>query len=572
MTRTSPALLLSLAIAACSGPPSTEPGPDANESDAGTEDAGPRDAGSDAFRPPRDAGPQEAVTFGGFGPLSSPAGAGSFRFGVATAAAQIEDQNTRTDWYAWSSPETEGGLGRGTFVDDAVRGYTNAIADVALLDELNVDSYRFSMEWSRIAPMRDEIDAAAVAHYDALVDALLTADPPIHPHVTIHHFANPVWIDDPRIDPETCDATSPDATQLCGWSSDHADEIIAEIAEHACFLGTHFGDRVDEWGTINEPVNYLFAAYGVGFFPPGRSYYFGQTDRFVEIVRRFIRAHVAMYEALHRCDTIDADGDGIAASVGIPLSVADWVPARNNLPSTDPDDIAAAERITYVYHYLLVDSLRNGTFDPDFDQVGDEPHPEWLTSAGEPSIDWLGLQYYFRAGVTGRTTILPRIRATPCANGLNSGACLPAEDPTWVVPAMGYEFYAEGLFDVLEAFHERYQVGGPPLPFVITEAGIATELGTRRAENVVRTLEQISRAIDAGIDVRGYYHWSFMDNFEWAEGYVPRFGLYRVDRTDSYPRTITEGGTVFSAIASARALSHDQRTTYGGVGPMTPEP
>ena len=102
--------------------------------------------------------------------------------------------------------------------------------------------------------------------------------------------------------------------------------------------------------------------------------------------------------------------------------------------------------------------------------------------------------------------------------------------------------------------------------------GHAAEEGARRAENVVRTLEQISRAIDDGIDVRGYYHWSFMDNFEWADGYEPRFGLYRVDRTGSYPRTITEGGTVFGAIAGSRMLTHEQRTTYGGLGPMTAEP
>jgi beta-glucosidase/6-phospho-beta-glucosidase/beta-galactosidase len=561
--------LVLLPLLACGSPPAAvDAGLDAGEADSGRAP----DTGTDAFRAPRDAGPQDPVTFGAFGPLSTAAGLGSFRFGVATAAAQIEDQNTRTDWYAWTSPESAGGLGNGTFVDDAVRGYTNAIADVALLEDLNVDSYRFSMEWARLEPMRDVSDPEALAHYDALVDRLLASDPPIRPHVTLHHFANPIWVEDPRIDPDTCDASSADATQLCGWSSDHVDAIIEEIAEHACFLGTHFGDRVDDWGTINEPVNYLFAAYGVGFFPPGRAYYFGQTDRFVEIVRRFIRAHVAMYEALHRCDVVDADGDGIAASVGIPLSVADWVPARNNLPSTDPDDIAAAQRITYVYHYLLVDSLRGGTFDPDFDQVGDEPHPEWMTASGAPSIDWLGLQYYFRAGVTGRSPILPRIRATPCGNGLNGGACLPAEDPTWTVPVMGYEYYAEGLFDVIEAFHARYQTSGPDLPFVITESGIATEVGVRRAENVVRTLEQISRAIDAGYDVRGYYHWSFMDNFEWAEGYEPRFGLYRVDRTGSYPRTITEGGTVFGDIAASRAMTHEQRTTYGGVGPMTPEP
>jgi beta-glucosidase len=171
---------------------------------------------------------------------------------------------------------------------------------------------------------------------------------------------------------------------------------------------------------------------------------------------------------------------------------------------------------------------------------------------------------------------LPLVHATPCLNGIDAGACLPPGDPTWIVPAMDYEWYAEGLYDVIMAFHERYQTGTGfahgSLPFVITESGIATLVGARRAENVVRTLEQIHGAIESGADVRGYYHWSLMDNFEWSSGYAPRFGLYRVDRTmPGYPRTITEGGTVLGAIAGVRTLTQPQRMQYGGVGPMTPE-
>ncbi len=569
-----PWLALSLAACSTAGPPAAD---DAG-SDAGGQDAFvPSDGGRDAYHVMRDGGPTDPITFPAMGSLSAPSGAGSFRFGAATAATQIEDSNTHTDWWVWAGPAAMGGLGHGTPVGDAVQGYTHAVDDVALLTGVHADSYRFSMEWSRLEPSRDVNDPAALAHYDAVVDALVAAS--IRPHVTLLHFSNPLWVDDPRIDPETCDASSPDAAQLCGWSSAHADAIVEELREHACYLGAHFGDRVDEWGTINEPVNYLFAAYGIGYFPPGRNYFLGgHTDRFLDVVRSFVDAHVAMYEALHRCDTMDADGDGVAASVGIPLSVADWVPARGNAPSADPEDVAAADSMTYVYHYLLVDSLRDGTFDTDLDGTTDETHPEWMTAAGEPSIDWLGLQYYFRAGVTGRGGgLLPLVHATPCTNGINAGACLPAGDATWIVPAMGYEWYAEGLHDVIMAFHGRYQTGtgfaNGSLPFVITESGIATLNGARRAENVVRTLEQIQRAIDDGADVRGYYHWSLMDNFEWAEGYDPHFGLYVVDRgATGYPRTITEGGTVFGAVAAARTITQAQRMQYGGVGPMTPEP
>ena len=222
----------------------------------------------------------------------------------------------------------------------------------------------------------------------------------------------------------------------------------------------------------------------------------------------------------------------------------------------------AAARTRYVYHFMLVDSLVNGTFDGDLDGTPDEEHPEW---AG--TIDWLGVQYYFRAGVTATPAVISLIGATPCTNGLDMGACLPTPDPTHWVPAMRYEYYAPGLATILLEYDARY----PDLPLVVTEAGIATEVGTRRAENVVRTLEQIGHARAQGADVRGYYHWSFMDNFEWAEGYHPRFGLFRVDREGTYPRTITEGGTVYSEIAASRGLTTAQRVQYGGLGPMTPE-
>jgi beta-glucosidase len=105
---------------------------------------------------------------------------------------------------------------------------------------------------------------------------------------------------------------------------------------------------------------------------------------------------------------------------------------------------------------------------------------------------------------------------------------------------------------------------------IVTESGLATRVGRRRAEHVVRSLEQIQRARDEGVDVRGYYHWSLTDNFEWAEGFGPRFGLYTVDY-DSYARTPTEGATVLGEIAGARSLSSEQRAELGGLGPMTPE-
>lgn len=540
-------LVLVLALAGCEGGESS--------ADAGS------DGGVDGGRVLPDAGPVEEIAYRPMGSLSTAAGRDGFRFGVASAATQIEDENTRTDWYAWGQPRPDG-LERGAFVDDAVRGYTNAVEDVALMTAMSLDASRFSVEWARVEPERDQVSEEALAHYGALLDELVVQG--IRPMITVHHFSNPVWVDDPRRVAAGNDcAEGPTDEHLCGWGHpEGARMIIEEIAEHACLLAERYGDRVDEWATINEPVNYLFASYGSGVFPPGRSLILTDFGAFIDVVRNFIDAHVAMYRAIERCDTEDADGDGRNADIGLTLSVADWVPARNNAPSSNEADVAAAARMRYVYHFLLVEALRQGGFDADLDGTLEESHPEW-----RGTLDWLGVQYYFRAGVTARQPFIPRINVTPCFGPLDMGACLPPEDPTHWVPSMHYEYYAPGLYHVLMDYHGRF----PDLPLTVTEAGIATEVGRRRAENVVRTLEQIDHARRAGADVRGYYHWTLMDNFEWAEGYHPRFGLHRVERTGSYPRTPTEGATVMGTIAETRTLTIAQREAFGGIGPMTPE-
>lgn len=502
-------------------------------------------------------GPTE-LTFPGMQPLVGAAGKGGFRFGAASAATQIEDQNTNTDWWAFTAPTAMGGLGKGVFVGDASRGYSKALEDVQLLEDTGLDSYRFSMEWARIEPRRGQYDEAALAHYGALLDALRAAG--IRPIVTVHHFSNPVWVDDPR---DVGCTNGPSDTNLCGWGHPTGGpQVIAAFEKYARLLAERFGDRVDEWGTLNEPVNYLLAGYGIGYFPPGKSYVTDILGKLVPVVRDYLEGHGRAYHAIKAADTIDADGDGVAAAVGLSLSVAQWVPARSGMPSTDPEDVAARDRVVYVYHHLVPDSIRNGTFDADFDGTPDETHDNW-----KGTVDWLGAQYYFRTGVTGKTGLVPVINATPCFSSYDLGSCLKPLDPTFCVPDMGYEYVAEGLYDVLTDFGARW----PDLPLVVSESGIATNVGARRAENVVRALEQIARARDRGVDVRGYYHWSLYDNFEWAEGFVPRFGLYRVDYA-TYARTATEGATVLARIAAARKLTVADRSKYGGSGAMTPEP
>ena len=510
--------------------------------------------GSDESGPPEIAYPLP-------GSLAAPSGRGGFRFGAASAATQIEDQNPDTDWYVFTEPVAQGGLGKGKgFVGDASMGYTKALADVGLLSATHLDSYRFSMEWARIEPTRGHIDPAALAHYDAVLDAVVAAG--LRPVVTVHHFSSPRWVDDP-LDPGC--VGGPRDANLCGFGDPVGGPLVIQaLAEHAAMLAERYGDRVDDWGTVNEPVNYLIAAYGVGVFPPGKSFMLDAgslLDKFVPVVRDYLKAHAAIYRAIKEHDLVDADGDGVAANVGLSLAVSGWVPARYGRLSDDPEDQAALARLEWIYHYLLVEAIRAGQFDGNLDGTLDEPLPEV-----KDTLDWLGLQYYFRAGVTSTPALLPVVNLTPCTNGVDLGACVPPLDPSFCVPTMHYEYWAPGLYQVLHDFGSRW----PDLPLVVTESGIATERGERRAANVVRALEQIERARAEGVDVRGYYHWSLFDNFEWAEAFGPRFGLYRVDY-DSYERTPTLGADVLGQIAGSRLLSSDLRATYGGDGPMPAE-
>lgn len=499
-----------------------------------------------------------SIRYAGLGSLSEASGVGSFRFGAASAAAQIEDQNVHTDWYAFTAPEEMGGVGRGTFVGDAVRGYSLAQDDIQLLVDMNLDSYRFSMSWARIEPQRDQIDEAALQHYSDFIDALIAAG--IRPTVTVHHFSNPVWLDDPR---DTDCESGPSDANLCGWGHPQGGPmIVEEMAEFAQLLGERFGDRVDDWATVNEPVNYLIAGHGAGIFPPGKLKILSLLDSFIPVIRDYIDGHAAMYKALKAADTVDVDGDGSAASVGLTLSAQEWVPARFNEVSDDPIDVEATQRIVYAYHYLLIDSLLNGNFDSDLDGTPDEQQPDW-----QGTLDWLGVQYYFRTGVTGNAGLIPApLSLTPCFAAFDGGACLPPLHPNNCVPSMKYEYWAPGLYNVLSDFAQRW----PGLPMMVSESGIATEVGARRAENIVRALEQIEKARDEGADIRGFYYWSLTDNFEWAEGFEPRFGLYTVDY-DNYTRSPTQGAEVLGEIAGARRISKALRDEFGGEGPLTAE-
>eukprot|EP01134_Creolimax_fragrantissima_P008080 CFRG8080T1 len=497
-----------------------------------------------------------------------------FMFGASSSATQIEDKNNYTDWWYYGLPHEEGGKGKlPNPVGNAAMGYTMVNEDIRILEDMGLDSYRFSIEWGRVWPNgpNEHHDVDVLAYYRAQLESMKVKG--ITPVVTIHHFSNPIWVDNMLAEGESCSFSD---TNMCGWHGPHQKVIIAALVKHTELLATELGDLIDHWCTLNEPVNYILSAWGFGIFPPGHTLLFS-LPLLMDVFRGFLEAHSQMWDTLKAKDTIDADGDGDAAIVGFTLSVAEWVPAHNNKPSTDLVDVTAARNTEYAYNHWYTQCILNGTFDADWSQNATtmEQRPDW-----KGKLDFVGLQYQYTTGATGQPGLISQLKATPCipgsgldygSSGIDYGGCLPPPaDPNHWIPTMGYEFLEVGLYNIVLSYKEKY----PNLPVVITESGIACNADERRAQHIVRNLEQIGRAIQNGANVKGYFHRSLTDSFEWTKGFEPSFGLYRMEDPagGNYTRIATAGANIMKKIVNeGKSLSADIRSKFGGYGPLAPE-
>ena len=383
-----------------------------------------------------------------------------FRWGTATAAHQIEGGNWNNDWWAF---EHASGSRVAAPSGDACDSWNRWPEDVAIVRELGLDNYRFSVEWSRIEPEPGEWSAAAVDHYLALGQALLDAG--IDPVVSFHHFTTPRWVAD------LGGWTADDTAERFGAFCHRASEALAPVLRRAC--------------TINEPNMVATGGYLSGFFPPG-----------VQDAAQRRKANEVL-GAAHRqaVDAIRAGAPGVP--VGLTLAMTDYVAV----------DGGEATR----------------------DRIRHRMEDEFLAVTG--GDDFLGVQTYSRSRIGPEGALGP-------------------EDGVELVESMGYEFWPQSLGSTLR---RAWEVTGGRLPLIVTENGIAATDDTRRIAYVQQALEAVLRCLDAGIDVRGYTYWSLLDNFEWALGYEPRFGLVAVDR-QTFARTIKPSGRWFADVVRANAL------------------
>ncbi|MCA9773779.1 MAG: glycoside hydrolase family 1 protein, partial [Myxococcales bacterium] len=328
-----------------------------------------------------------------------------FRFGAATSAHQVEGGQTN-NWTLWETlPQFAGRTAEpsGAAVDE----YHRYAEDFDWIRWMGLDTYRFSIEWSRIEPERGRYDPVEIAHYRAVLDALRARG--IHPSVTLHHFTDPTWFTDMtkiRSLPANDDfcADGPSDADFCYWTNPEAPAVFGAFCG---LMAREFGDRVDEWWTFNELTGHWLNTAFTGDFPPGLAARNAAEIQTVSlpVLRGMLAAHAACYEAIHAEDTVDADGDGRAARVGLTTGTGLVTPADPARPA----DVAAAAQAEFLASFLAFDAAAFGMLDANLDGVPEEAHPEW---AG--SLDLLGLQFYASTVILGIP--VPPLLGLPCLN------------------------------------------------------------------------------------------------------------------------------------------------------------
>lgn len=420
------------------------------------------------------------------GPLRLPAG---FLFGTSTASYQIEGAATEDGKgpSIWDTFTAEPGrIIDGSSGAVACDHYHRYAEDVALMARLGAQGYRFSVAWPRIQPTgAGPVNQAGLGFYDRLVDALLAAG--IAPMATLYHWDLPQALEDQG-----------------GWLNR---DTALRFAEYAAIMADRFADRVTHWVPVNEPNVVTLMGYGMGIHAPGKALMFDALP----VAHHTLLAHGLAVQALRAAG---ATGIGTATN-HFPV----W-------PATDSEgDRAAADLFDGLWNRLFADPILLGRYPEGFGEAMPGPVEDDLRLISAP-LDFYGVNYYNPMGVKAAA----------------EGAAVPfdySDVPGYPTTDFGWPVVPDGLREQLVTLKDRY----PELPPVfITENGCSYNMGPDpegdpagvvddqpRIDYLDSHLRAVATAIDEGVDVRGYYCWSLMDNFEWSEGYTQRFGLVHID-------------------------------------------
>ncbi|MBN2176545.1 MAG: glycoside hydrolase family 1 protein [Demequinaceae bacterium] len=396
-------------------------------------------------------------------------------WGVAGSAHQTEGNNDANDWWRFEHEEGTGAVEPSGIACDSWNRWEE---DLDLVKGAGLDSYRTSLEWSRIEPAEGEFSAPALAHYRRMLEG--TRQRGLTATLALHHFTLPLWLADQG-----------------GWESPRAVEFFAR---YCATVVESLGDLIDIVLTINEPNVVAMTGYLDGRFPPRVS---GAPERWAHVTHTLVAAHVAAREILKR--------ESPHIRVGLALAIPDII------------------------------------FHPDGQWAPDGMHMSELPTAG-PGAE-------FAAMTLGVFLKAARDDDFIGANTYDSqhmgpdGNPLPTPDGERITQ-MGWTYAPEAVgYSVRLAAHETGR------PVIITENGVGTENDEERIEYLQRALASVARALADGIEIHGYYVWSLIDNFEWTDGYRPKFGLVAVDRTTMERRPKPSLAWYASVVAASRADS-----------------
>lgn len=413
----------------------------------------------------------------------------SFLWGAATSAYQVEgsplaDGAGPSIWHRFA--HTPGKTANGETGDVACDHYHRYKDDVALMSELGLNAYRFSIAWARILPQgTGHVNPGGLAFYDRLVDELLQRG--IQPAVTLYHWDLPAALEDRR-----------------GWLNR---DIASWFADYARIAVRALGDRVAIWATLNEPWVVVDAGYVHGVHAPGHS----DLSQAPHASHNLLRAHGAGIQAIR------AEG---GAKAGLVVNIEPKYPASDRA-----EDVAATRRADAYMNRQYLDPVFHRRYPAELREVFGDAWPEFPSAdfdlISQP-IDFLGVNYYTRS-VT---------RHDPGARPLQASRVRQSDRPH---TALDWEVYPAGLTDTLLWVRQHYG----DVPQYVTENGAAfddpaatdgTDVSDPPRLAYFRDhLRAAHRALAQGVDLRGYFAWSLLDNFEWAVGYGYRFGLFQVD-------------------------------------------
>ena len=423
-----------------------------------------------------------------------------FLWGAATSGHQIDGGNIHSDWWAWEKTGViEGGVTSGSATDHWNRRY----ADLKLAADLGLNSYRFSVEWARLEPERGRWSAESFEWYESLLGECEKLG--LMPMLTLHHFTSPQWF------AEAGGFTHPK-------SPGRFLRFTAQVARR-------LGARVPLWCTLNEPMVLAAGTY-IGKFMPPAEYSPKKASLMCE---NLLRSHVLAYDFLHsRLLHRLGPWRRHPLQVGIAHNMLDFRPDRR----WHPMETALTQMLRRFYNRAWLDAVTGRP--QHFGVFGLVPYARPVKEAlGRVTADFIGVNYYTKAYLQWR----PRAPASERPAELPIGMTFARRKER--VSDVGWAVHPRGLGRILRFVNRRYQ-----LPIYITENGIADRDDKLRGEYLRSHLDEIRWAIERGVPIRGYYHWSLLDNFEWIKGFGPRFGLYHVDYS-TQERRLTESGKLY---------------------------